>query len=105
MALEVIERLRELGHDVLLTIEAGQANQGIPDDQVLRFAHSVSRILLTFNYNDFKRLHHTTPAHSGVIICKMDIDFVSLANRINEALNNSGGNLDGQLIRIVRPNP
>jgi hypothetical protein len=29
------EELRRLGHDVLTSYEAGQANQKIPDDQVL----------------------------------------------------------------------
>lgn len=31
----VVEELRRLGHDVLTSYEAGQANQKIPDDQVL----------------------------------------------------------------------
>jgi len=61
-----------LGHDVLLTIEAGQASQGIPDEEVLAYAHERGRILLTFNYLDFKRIHQANPNHSGVIICKMD---------------------------------
>ena len=36
--LPVVEALRRRGHDVLTTLEAGQANRGIPDDEVLRFA-------------------------------------------------------------------
>jgi hypothetical protein len=32
------EELRRLGHDVLTSYEAGQANQKIPDDQVLAYA-------------------------------------------------------------------
>jgi hypothetical protein len=32
------EKLRRLGHDVLTSYEAGQANQKIPDDQVLAYA-------------------------------------------------------------------
>jgi hypothetical protein len=31
----VVEELRRHGHDVLTSYEAGQANQKIPDDQVL----------------------------------------------------------------------
>lgn len=68
MALEVVDRLRAKGHDVLLTIEAGQANQGIPDEDVLKYAHAQGRILLTFNYQDFKRIHQLNQHYSGVII-------------------------------------
>jgi hypothetical protein len=104
MALEVVEHLRDLGHDVLLTIEVHQANQGIPDEEVLNYAHAKSRILLTFNYQDFKRIHLFNPRHSGVIICKMDPDFRALANRIHEALSAEDGPLNGKLLRIIRPN-
>jgi uncharacterized protein with PIN domain len=104
MALEVVERLRLLGHDVLLTIEAGQANQGIPDEEVLAYAHERGRILLTFNYLDFKRIHQTNPNHSGVIICKMDTNFQALADRIHEAIQIAPNPMNGELLRIVRPN-
>jgi hypothetical protein len=35
---KVVEALRELGHDVLTSFEAGNANLSIPDDAVLDFA-------------------------------------------------------------------
>lgn len=34
----VVLRLRSLGHDVLTSLEAGNANQCIPDEDVLKFA-------------------------------------------------------------------
>lgn len=34
----VVAKLREFGHDVLTTLEAGKANQKIPDEEVLLFA-------------------------------------------------------------------
>jgi len=34
----VVQALRLLGHDVLTTLEAGNANQSTPDEQVLAFA-------------------------------------------------------------------
>ena len=37
------EQLRSLGHDVLTSLEAGSANQRIPDEQVLEFARQESR--------------------------------------------------------------
>jgi predicted nuclease of predicted toxin-antitoxin system len=36
----VVELLRNLGHDVLTVQEAGNADQRIPDDEVLAFAIS-----------------------------------------------------------------
>lgn len=35
---QVVQALRGLGHDVLTSLEAGNANQSIPDEQVLEFA-------------------------------------------------------------------
>ena len=49
----VVERLRQLGHDVLTSREAGNADQAIPDDEVLRFAISENRAVLTLNRRDF----------------------------------------------------
>lgn len=72
MALEVVEILRSLNHDVLITLEAGKANLGIPDKEVLAFAHAEKRIIITFNYQDFKKLHVLDPVHPGIIICKED---------------------------------
>jgi hypothetical protein len=31
LPLEIVKSLRKFGHDVLTSVEAGQANQGIPD--------------------------------------------------------------------------
>ena len=42
--LDVVEFLRELGHDVLTSYEAKKANQAIPDDEVL--ATRASKIAL-----------------------------------------------------------
>nr|WP_309242617.1 DUF5615 family PIN-like protein [Limnofasciculus baicalensis] len=39
--------LRQFGHDVLTVQEAGQANQRIPDNQVLAFATIQGRAVLT----------------------------------------------------------
>lgn len=90
---------------MLITLEAGKANQGIPDEDVLAFAHSEKRIVLTFNYQDFKKLHLRTPDHSGIIICKEDKDVYALAERIHNALEMANGELEGRLVRIIRPNP
>jgi hypothetical protein len=41
--LPVVDVLRRLGHDVLTVLEAGKAEQSVPDDEVLIFAISLGR--------------------------------------------------------------
>jgi hypothetical protein len=53
----VIQRLRQLGHDILIAREAGQTNQGIEDAAVLASATAAGRVPLTFNRRHFIRLH------------------------------------------------
>ena len=84
--------------------EVGKSNQSIPDEDVLAFAILEARAILTFNRKDFFRLHRLNPAHSGIITCTEDSDFLALAERIHETLSLFHGNLDSQLIRINRPN-
>jgi predicted nuclease of predicted toxin-antitoxin system len=95
--------LRTLGHDVLTVQEAGNANQGIPDDEVLEFATQQNRAILTLNRRDFIRLHKQNSSHAGIIVCTDDRDKISLAERINLVILTEAS-LDGKLIRIVKPN-
>ncbi len=101
--LRVVQELRRLGHDVLTAHEAGQANQKIPDDQVLTFACQANRTILTDNRRDFIRLHRNQPEHCGIIVCTFDPDRIQSAQRIHAALE-SCPDLTGQLLRIYRPN-
>lgn len=55
--LQAVKELRRLGHDVLTSLEAGNANRAIADSDVLAFAASRRRILLTQNRLHFLRLH------------------------------------------------
>lgn len=100
--LPVVMELRQLGHDVLTIQETGMANRKIPDPEVLQFAHTQQRALLTINRKDFRRLHNQFAPHSGIIICTRDIDFVGQAHRIHEAIGEYES-LIGQLIRVNRP--
>lgn len=43
--LPVVQRLRDAGYDVLTVQDAGQANQGIPDEPVLTFASGQGRTI------------------------------------------------------------
>ena len=101
---EVVECLRQLGHDVLTTNQTGRSNQGIPDEEVLSFATAEQRAVVTFNRKDFFRLHRQNPLHGGIIACTEDVEFTALANRIHEAIVTLDGNLDAQVIRVNRPN-
>jgi hypothetical protein len=98
----VVEHLRQLGHDVLTTFEAGQANQGIGDADQLIFATSLGRAILTRNRRHFISLHRRSPHHSGIISITDDPDFAGQATRIHEALGHS--TVAGQHLRVNRPN-
>jgi Domain of unknown function (DUF5615) len=100
--LPTIEELRRLGHDTLTSHEIGKSGRAIPDEDVLRFANSENRMLLTLNRKHFIRLHTTNPDQAGLIVCTFDTDFRALAHRIHAAIK-STANLSGQLIRINRP--
>lgn len=102
--LPVIKKLREKGYDILTALEAGNANQGIPDEDVLAFAIQENRAVITLNYNDFKNLHKRDNNHRGIVICistrrKEDRD--NFANRIDIALRDKES-LEGELIRVNR---
>ncbi len=98
-AYAVVERLRLLGHDVLTVQEAGQ--RGSTDAQVLAYATAAGRAVLTFNRQDFIRLHSQVSPHRGIIVCTSD-DPILLADRIHQALV-ACPVLDNQLLRIDRP--
>jgi predicted nuclease of predicted toxin-antitoxin system len=108
---KVSELLREMRHDILTVQEAGNANQGIPDDDVLAFAISDNRAIITLNRQDFIRLHKTNPNHAGMIVCTNDADRSRMATRIHEAMSDdkplrvyaAEEPLPGKLIRVVRP--
>lgn len=99
--LPVVIALRALGHDVLTSFDAGNANDAIPDDEVLHFASADQRAVLTHNRQDFIRLHRHHADHHGIIVCTVDADFPALAARIHAQLQTTDS-LTGQLLRINR---
>jgi predicted nuclease of predicted toxin-antitoxin system len=101
IALPVVLELRRLGHDILTSLDAGNANRSVPDSEVLAFATAQHRILLTHNRRDFLRLHETGGRHAGMVLCTFDPDFISLAHRIHTAVPSSF-DAAGQVIRINR---
>jgi predicted nuclease of predicted toxin-antitoxin system len=98
----VSQLLRDMGHDILTVQEAGNANLGIPDEEVLAFAVSNDRAIITINRFDFVRLHRLQPDHAGIIVCTDDPDRNQMAVRLNEAIS-AEETLRGKLIRVNRP--
>jgi predicted nuclease of predicted toxin-antitoxin system len=94
--------LRTMGHDVLTVQEAGNGNLGIPDEDVLSFAISDNRAVVTINRYDFIRLHRTGIEHYGIVVCTNDPDRPRMAARLDEAITGQES-LQGKLIRVVRP--
>jgi hypothetical protein len=99
----VVERLRQLGHDIITTLEAGQANQRIGDAEQLAFAAGLGRAILTRNRRHFIRLHASSAQHGGIISITDDPDLDGQANRIDVALA-AYATLAGQHVRVNLPN-
>jgi Domain of unknown function (DUF5615) len=100
--LEVVEELRQLGHDIVTARDAGQANQRIPDPQELAFAIGLGRAVLTLNRRHYIKLHKQSAGHRGIVVCTFDADFPALAKRIHQALG-AAGSLDNNLVRVNKP--
>ena len=100
----VTDALRALGHDVLTAQDDGQANQKIPDADVLARATALGRAVLTNNRLHFHRLHRHTAAHAGIVTYTDDhTDRAALAARIHAAIA-PVSDLTNQLVRVYRPN-
>ena len=101
--LPVVEKLRQLGHDVWTIQETGKADQAVTDEEVLAFATTEGRAVLTLNRKHFIHLHRRQPEHAGIIVCTYDPDFIAQAQRIHTAIASETA-LAGQLIRVNRRN-
>jgi hypothetical protein len=88
IALQVVMELRRLGHDVLTSMDAGNANSAVPDSEVLAFATAEDRVLLSHNRRHFLQLHRRrTRGHAGIVLCTFDPDFSRQAQRIHNAVS------------------
>jgi hypothetical protein len=63
----VVAELRRLGHDVTTVRETGKANRSTPDDEILEFAVSERRAMLTLNRKHFIALHALRTGHAGSV--------------------------------------
>lgn len=104
LAIDLVEALRKFNHDILSSYDAGQANQGIPDDEVLEYATLNDRCVITFNRDDFVALHRNGVSHAGIIICKDDRDYLGQAQALHDYLAIQVERLHNRLIRVQRQN-
>lgn len=99
--IQVVNALRALQHDVLTSLDAGNANRSIADKDVLAFAVSQNRILITHNRLHFVRLHqHRAAPHAGIVVCSVDLDYRGLTQRIHASIESG---VADQLVRVDRP--
>jgi Domain of unknown function (DUF5615) len=95
--LPLVEALRAFGHDVLTAFQAGRANQKIPDDEVLKYATTIGRAVLTRDRSHFRMLHQRASHHAGIITFTHTTDNAGLANRIHAKIE-THSDLANQLI-------
>jgi Domain of unknown function (DUF5615) len=102
MPSQVVVEFRHLGHDVLTAFDAGNANAAVPDERVLAFAVTESRIFLTHNRRHLLRLHRSrTEGHAGIVLCISDPDSAGQAQRIHGVVS-AMPDMANELIRVNR---
>lgn len=99
----LVNDLRRLGHDILTSYEAGNANQRIPDEQVLAKATLADRCVITFNRDDFLKLHRSGFQHSGIVVCKDDRDRLGQGLILHQYLITQQS-LRNRFIRLLKQN-
>ena len=104
LSIDLVEILREFNPDVLTSYQAGQANQGVPDDEVLASATINYRCVITFNRDDFVALHRSGINHAGIIVCKDDRDYFGQAQALHAYLETQTSPLQNRLTRVQRQN-
>lgn len=97
-----VHRLIAKGFDVLTVQDANKDNQKISDPEVLAFAISQERAVITQNRRDFIALHNQSKTHAGIIVCTKNLDWDSFAEEIERVLTGRTS-IAGELIRVNRP--
>ncbi len=100
--LPVVAELRRMRHDVLTSLDSGKANASVRDVEVLAFAVSEGRILISYNRRHFLNIHrYKTFDYAGIVLCTFDLDFRRQALRTDLAVTRSS-KMSNVLIRVNR---
>jgi predicted nuclease of predicted toxin-antitoxin system len=102
--IEMVNLLRGRGYDVLTSYESGQANQKIPDNEVLMYATNAGRTVITENRQDFINLNFTTSNHAGIVICKADRDYAGKVQVLHDFFTQDKQPMDNRLLRVMKQN-
>jgi predicted nuclease of predicted toxin-antitoxin system len=108
-SLHVVAMLQERGYDIETPHDHDNARKGIPDHDVLAFAVSLQRAVMTHNRDDFKRLHHqyqrAGTSHFGIINCTRNPDDKKLALSIDTVLAKhlqKHGSIENSLVLVYK---
>ena len=101
---DLVGAIRELGYDVWTSYEAGNANQGISDEAVLRYATLSGWCVLTFDRSDFLLLHQGMVNHCGVVVCKEAVDYSAQVQVLHSYLSQDQKGLENRLLRLLKQN-
>ena len=74
---EVVELLRPMIHNILTVQAAGKDNPKNPDEEVLAFAVSENRAVLTLNRRYFIRMYSLQSDHAVIIFCRGEDDLTA----------------------------
>lgn len=86
------DELRRRGYDVESCRDAGRLNQGISDEDELRYCASVGRTIYTFNTTDYdsldRRWHAWNLSHAGILVSEdLNGEFDELVRRLQYHLD------------------
>jgi predicted nuclease of predicted toxin-antitoxin system len=95
--------LRRLGYDITTSLEVGRANQKVSDEDVLAYAISQERVLLTINRKHFIKLHFANSEHFGIVVCTENLNMEEFANCIDKILTENRDDCTGKLLRVYKP--
>ena len=104
--IDLVVAVRELGYDVLTSYEADQADRGIPDESVLRYAMLNKRCVLTFDRGDFLALHRDGADHCGIIACREESgdDYSIQVQVLQDYLKQEQRGLENRALRLLKQN-
>ncbi|MDJ0731143.1 MAG: DUF5615 family PIN-like protein [Crocosphaera sp.] len=61
----LVKMLENMSHNVITVNEIGL--QGMADDVVFDYARKNNRVLMTYNCDDYEKLHEINQTHSGIL--------------------------------------